>query len=67
MQPSETDGGLEDILARVALTLQCSEQRRYDLGEAMGGGRGSRRGSLGRVGGYLCLGARSECEAWMRR
>jgi hypothetical protein len=67
MQPSETDGGLKDILARVALALQCSEQQGYDLREAVGGGRGSSRGSLGRVGGYLCLGTRCECEAWMRR
>jgi hypothetical protein len=41
MQPSETDGGLKDILARVALALKCSEQRGYDLREAVGGGRGS--------------------------
>jgi hypothetical protein len=67
MQPSETDGGLKDILARVALALKCSKQRGDDLREAVGGGRGSSRGPLGGVGGYLCLGARCECEAWMRR
>jgi hypothetical protein len=67
MQPSKTDVGLEGILARVALALDCRKQRGDDLREAVGGGRGSSRGSLRGEGCYLRLGACCEGEAWMRR
>jgi hypothetical protein len=67
MQPSQTDVGLQGILARGALALNGRKQRGDHLREAVGGGRGSSRGPLGGEGGYLRLGACCEREAWMRR
>jgi hypothetical protein len=67
VQPSEADGGLQGVLARLALALNGRQQRGDDLGEPVGGGRGGGRGALGAVRGDLRLGACCESEAWMRR
>jgi hypothetical protein len=53
MQPSEADGGLERFWSAVSLLFDRREQGRYDLREAVGGGRGGSRGALGAVGRYL--------------
>jgi hypothetical protein len=63
VQPSEADFGLEGFLCVCAILVDGREQRRNDLGEAGGCGRGGGRRSLGAVRSYLDFSARCKSEA----
>jgi hypothetical protein len=67
VQPCKTNIGLEGILTRFMLSLDCREQRRNNVRKAVGGGRGSGGGSLGAICRYLRLRTCCESEALMRR